>query len=74
MKAVVVPEGLPPMDPCGWLVLLWEDGAWHDDWDGEVHPTEEAGWAAVSEALAAGWSAVLVRAEYVKTDLSTKEK
>lgn len=50
----------------GFVVVLWEHGAWNLSWDGELHRTREEAAAELAEAREAGWDVRLaeVRAEY----------
>lgn len=59
-----MPESVPstPPTPLGYIVLVREHDQWKDDWDGEVHPTLEAGMTSLNEALDSGWEAVLTAA------------
>lgn len=54
----------PSQLPLGYIVLIRDvDGQWHDDWDGEVHQTPEAGLRALAAAHAGGFAdAVLTSA------------
>lgn len=46
----------PTPEPAGYLVAGEEDGRLVADWDGEVHPTREAGDTALAECHAAGYT------------------
>ncbi|MFC0504265.1 hypothetical protein [Micromonospora costi] len=48
--------------PAGFIVLIRENDRWCDNWDGEVHPDQAAGSAALDVARSAGYEAVLVAA------------
>lgn len=45
--------------PLGYIVLIREHGRWTENWDGELHPTAEAGNASLAGARNAGYTAVL---------------
>ncbi len=54
------PETAP--EPLGYYVLVRQHDRWVADWDGELHPTREAGEKSCAEARADGWEAVLTAA------------
>lgn len=48
--------------PLGYIVLLRENDRWHDNWDGIVHDTPEAGEEALAKAVASGYDDAVLTA------------
>lgn len=58
----------------GYIVLTRTPiGSWADDWDGEVHPTLDAGRASLRECSQAGWTCILTEAKRVAGSPSIEE-
>lgn len=45
----------------GYFVLVWAQGRWNADWDGELHATREGADASAAEAIADEWVTTIVK-------------
>lgn len=69
--SATLPAESPAPRVLGYVVLLKDGmGHWCDDWDGKIHDTEDAGFAALADALKDGFEGVLAAATEVREEES----